>query len=289
MDRIPASAGASQAILSQGPLWHGIRIKATRCHSRQMKEVFFPMTEEIIEQTEAAEESTASSARREPIAAWEAKLGQTGEAAKEKLEEFGDNKIVRTVSNMLMIGLLLGCVAFGIYGWRKGIFASPETLRDWVDSFGMTAPMIFTILQALEVGIPVIPGGVTLLAGVLLFGPWWGFWYNYVGIVIGSLATFAISRVYGKPLMHRLFSKESIEKYEHWTEDHGRFRKLFAVAIFLPGAPDGLICYLAGTTRMSWKTYTLIILFCKPLSIAMYSLGMLGISKGISFLGTVLF
>lgn len=239
----------------------------------------------IIETTKESAETIS----QKPIAALEAKLEQKSEAAKEKLEEFGDNKIVRTVSNILMILLLLGCVAFGIYGWKKGIFSSPETLRDWVNSFGMTAPIIFAILQALEVGIPVIPGGVTLLAGVLLFGPWWGFWYNYVGIVIGSLATFAISRVYGKPLMHRLFSKESIEKYEHWTEDHGRFKKLFAVAIFLPGAPDGLICYLAGTTKMSWKTYTLIILFCKPLSIAMYSLGMLGISKGISFLGTVLF
>lgn len=235
------------------------------------------------------EKSITMQSAQEPIAALEAKLEEKTEVAKEKLEEFGDNKIVKTVSNIFMVILLLGCVAFGVYGWHKGIFASPETLRDWVNSFGMTAPIIFMILQALEVGIPVIPGGVTLLAGVLLFGPWWGFWYNYVGIVVGSLATFAISRVYGQPLMHRLFSKESIEKYEHWTEDHGRFNKLFAVAIFLPGAPDGLICYLAGTTKMSWKTYTLIILFCKPLSIALYSLGVFGVSKGISAVGMLLF
>ena len=183
-----------------------------------------------------------------------------------------DNKTVTIISRILTILLLAGCTVLGIVGYRKGIFSSVDALQSWINSFGIWAPLIFIVLQAVQVIIPIIPGGVTLLGGVLLFGPWWGFWYNYIGICIGSFAVFAISRIYGKPLMYKLFKPESIEKYEHWTSNHGRFAKLFAIAIFLPGAPDGLICYLAGTTEMTWKVYSLIILLAKPLSIALYSL-----------------
>lgn len=207
---------------------------------------------------------------------------------KDEEPKFGSNRFVKIFTNITTVLFLVVCIIFGIAGYRKGIFTSAESMRDWVDSFGMAAPIIFVILQAVQVAVPIIPGGVTLLGGVFIFGPWLGFWYNYIGIVLGSVAVFAISRVYGKPLMYKLFSAESIEKYQHWTDNHGAFTKLFAIAIFLPGAPDGLICYLAGTTKMSWKTYLLIILICKPLSIALYSIGVFTVSQGISLMGLIL-
>ena len=236
------------------------------------------------------EDKPVTQALKEKEEQLEVKLGEKIEKPltqlKERAEKVHDNKAVRILTHITTVVILAALVILTILGWRKGIFNSPETLQAWIAGFGLAAPLIFVALQALEVGIPVIPGGVTLLCGVLMFGPWWGFWYNYIGIAIGSLVVFGISRKYGKPLMYRLFSAESIEKYEHWTDDHGRFAKLFAVAIFLPGAPDGLICYLAGTTKMTWKTYSLIILLCKPLSIALYSLGLFSLSKGISAFGS---
>lgn len=190
------------------------------------------------------------------------------------------NLAVTVVSRIFTVLLIAGCIVLGIVGYRRGAFSSVEALQAWMDSYGIWAPLIFIILQAVQVVIPLIPGGVTLLGGVILFGPWWGFVYNYIGIIGGSFAVFGISRVYGKPLMYRLFKPESIEKYENWTSNHGRFAKLFTVAIFLPGAPDGLICYLAGTTKMTWKLYSIIILLAKPASIAMYSvLYMFGINS----------
>ena len=205
--------------------------------------------------------------------------GSSPEKKKSELSH-GDNRIVTIISRILTVLLLAGCTVLGVVGYRRGAFSSVDALQEWMRSYGFWAPLMFIILQTVQVIIPIIPGGVTLLGGVLLFGPWWGFVYNYIGIILGSFAVFAISRNYGKPLMYRLFKRESIEKYEQWTSNHGRFAKLFAVAIFLPGAPDGLICYLAGTTEMSWKTYSLIILIAKPASIALYSvLYLLGINS----------
>ena len=71
-----------------------------------------------------------------------------------------------------------------------------------------------------------------------------------------------------------LFSEKMMEKYGRWAEERDRFARLFALAIFLPVAPDDFLCYLAGTTEMSWRRYTAIILLGKPFAIALYSLGL---------------
>lgn len=230
--------------------------------------------------------------REKPSDKVKEKIHRTGEKLTETKERFTQTK-ERIVSNhkmqifskVLTVVVTIGIAALAVVGYRAGAFRSITSLQMWVADFGIVAPLIFIILQAAQVAIPIIPGGLTLLGGVAIFGSWNGFWYNYIGIVIGSILVFAISRVYGKPLMYKLFKAESIEKYEKWTDNHGVFTKLFAVAILLPGAPDGLICYLAGTTKMSWKTYMLIILLGKPLSIAMYSLGFFTMTKGISMVG----
>ena len=53
-----------------------------------------------------------------------------------------------------------------------------------------------------------------------------------------------------------------------------KFHKWFAVCIFLPFAPDDLLCYLAGLTRMSYRKFMLIILLGKPFGVTMYSLAL---------------
>ena len=139
---------------------------------------------------------------------------------------------------------------------------------------GAAGVLLFVVFQAVQVVVPILPGGLGCLAGGLLFGPVVGFVYNYVGICIGSLMAFAVARHCGKPLLSLLFPEKVITKYSKWTEENQRFSRLFAVAIFLPVAPDDFLCYLAGTTEMTWRRFTAIILLGKPFAIALYSLGL---------------
>ena len=176
------------------------------------------------------------------------------------------------------IGMLL-MLAACIYLWKMGIFSSQEKLQTFVAGFGLIGGLVFVLIQIVQVVVPIIPGGVSCLAGVLLFGAGMGFLYNYVGICIGSILAFLIARAYGRPLLEKMFQAKLIEKYEGWTQKRNRFAKLFALAIFLPVAPDDFLCYLAGTTNMSLKLFTVIILLGKPCSIAAYSLGLTQIFK----------
>lgn len=187
-----------------------------------------------------------------------------------------DHNRSKKLMNAASMALFVLCVALGIWLWRKGVFQSKEALQDFLTNYGGSATTLFLVLQAVQVVIPILPGGVSCLAGVLLFGPWLGFVLNYVGISLGSFVAFAMARNWGKPLLNKLFSKKLHEKYERWTHESRRFDRLFALAIFLPGLPDDFLCFLAGTTGMSWKKFALITVTCRPLMIFAYSLGALG-------------
>ena len=172
---------------------------------------------------------------------------------------------------MPLIGLA-ACVFISIWGWRTGVLTNEDALRAYIDGCGIFGALLFILFQAVQVVVPILPGGIGCLVGVILFGPFKGFLYNYIGICAGSMLAFAIAKSCGKPLLCRLFSVKTIDKYEAWTSSGNKFTKLFAVAIFLPVAPDDFLCYLAGTTEMKWRQFVPIILLGKPFAIAMYSL-----------------
>jgi len=175
-------------------------------------------------------------------------------------------KIISTVG-------LLCSVILCVYGWRSGVFTSQEKLQELIDGFGIAGPFVFILFQIVQVIIPILPGGVSCLAGVVLFGAWKGLLYNYIGICIGSVFAFLIARYYGRPILYKFFSDKMIQKYDKITSKNGNFSKWFALAIFLPVAPDDFLCYLAGTTEMSLQKFTITIFCCKPFAISLYSLG----------------
>lgn len=185
-----------------------------------------------------------------------------------------DNSTWQTAVRVASWCSLILCGVLAVWGYRSGIFRSVETMQQFVNRFGMVSALIFVLIQIVQVVFPIIPGGISCLAGVLLFGAVPGFVYNYLGICVGSCIAFGIARSLGRPALYRMFSGKMIEKYLRWTEEKGRFLKLFALAIFFPVAPDDFLCYLAGTTEMTWRQFVAVIFLGKPFSIALYSLGL---------------
>ncbi len=177
----------------------------------------------------------------------------------------------------LIVIILLSIVG---YGYNQGYFTSIDELKQLVASVGIWGPTVFILVQILQVIFPIIPGTVGCLAGVVVFDPLVGFLYNYISIVTGSLIVFGIAKVYGKEVVFKLFPQKIANKYFKWINKKN-FSKVFALAIFLPVGPDDLLCYIAGTTEMKWNEYVAIIILGKPLSIGLYSLGLVTIFNAI--------
>lgn len=176
---------------------------------------------------------------------------------------------------------IIATVIFCIAAYRAGVFESPEAIKKAVESAGVFGPVLFVVMQIVQVVIPIIPGGLTLLAGVLMFGSVWGFIYNYVGIVIGSMLAFLLVRRLGKPFLKNNFSKQ-YDKYVGWLNKGKSFERMFIVAILMPVAPDDFLCMMAGLTKMSFKKLTAILILCKPPTILAYSIGLSTIATWLS-------
>lgn len=181
----------------------------------------------------------------------------------------------RKIINCISIVGIIATIAVTIYFMRLGVFKDVNALRGLVGDSVILGPLVFILVQIVQVVIPIIPGGISCAAGVLIFGPFAGFIYNYVGIAIGSILIFLLGRQYGKPFILSLVSDKTYNKYIGWLDNEKRFERLFALAIFFPVAPDDALCLMAGLTKMSVKKFTLIILLAKPASIFLYSLALI--------------
>lgn len=178
-------------------------------------------------------------------------------------------RIAARLSPLLGLAISIGLVW---WGWQASVLRSLENLQAFIDGLGAWGPAAFLVVSAASVVFPVVPGGLLVVAGPVLFGPVEGTVYNYIAVCAGSLLNFTIARHVGMDLIERMFSPKAVEKALGWTRSP-HFTRLFATAIALPVAPDDLLCYLAGTTRMTWRTYVLIILTCKPWALIAYGLG----------------
>lgn len=174
--------------------------------------------------------------------------------------------------NMVSVLCIAVCICLGVWGIHSGILTSQQKMERIIQEAGILGPMLFMIIQAVQVVFPILPGGVSCLVGVILFGPVKGFIYNYIGICAGSFIAFGIAKSCGRSLIISFFGLRQVMKYDKWTEEKDRFDKMFALAIFMPVAPDDFLCYLAGTTTMSWKKFIAIILIGKPFAIFLYSM-----------------
>lgn len=177
-------------------------------------------------------------------------------------------RIVSVAALLTLFAILL----FFIRAYLNGRFQSVESLRNYINSFGILAPVILVVFQALQVVFPVLPGMVGCAAGALLFGVSGGFLYNYLGICAGSLIAFYLARRYGSGLVNTMFPDGKYGKWSAWLGKSRFFTLLLFACILLPLAPDDFLCYFSGLTTMAAKKFVWIILLGKPWIILVYSL-----------------
>lgn len=161
-----------------------------------------------------------------------------------------------------------------VWAWGAGLFTDTEKLQALLEKSGILAPLLFVIVQAVQVVIPIMPGAIGCVFGVVFFGALWGFVFNYIGICIGSVCAFLLARKYGMMFVQNMTGSKFYNQYQHFLEKENQFEKMFALLIFLPVAPDDFLCYLAGVSRMRLTRFTTIILLGKPAAIFMYSMGL---------------
>ncbi|OYR84395.1 TVP38/TMEM64 family protein, partial [Halorubrum sp. E3] len=135
-----------------------------------------------------------------------------------------------------------------------GFITNAEALRVWLRQFGALAPLVFIVIQALQVIVAPIPGQVVALVAGFLFGPFWGTVYSLTGVLIGSTIAFSLAKRYGRSFVEDVLHEDVVARFDGFVDTVG-VPGLFAFVI-IPGLPDDAICFLSGLTK--WKLPTFI-------------------------------
>jgi uncharacterized membrane protein YdjX (TVP38/TMEM64 family) len=145
------------------------------------------------------------------------------------------------------------------------IFATLDTLKSFLLQFGAWTPLVFFLLQLLQIIIAPIPGGTIGLVGGALFGTFGGFLISASGTVVGSIIVFILAKRFGRPFVMKFVSSELIEKYDHIKES--RLNTVLFLIFLFPLFPDDMLCFIAGLSTMPLKTFTIIVLLARTPSV----------------------
>ncbi len=124
-----------------------------------------------------------------------------------------------------------------------------DSLRSWLNRFGILQYLVFILLVSVQVILAVIPGGPYQVAGGYLYGTFLGSTLCVIGCSIGSIIVFLLVRRYGHRIIRLFIPEKSLEKARFITESK-KCRLLLAVCFIIPGTPKDVISYIAGLTTI---------------------------------------
>jgi uncharacterized membrane protein YdjX (TVP38/TMEM64 family) len=133
-------------------------------------------------------------------------------------------------------------------GELYNVFHNRHQLKGVISSFGAYSPLVYILVQVLQVVVAPIPGGAIEFLGGYLFGVKAGFLYSMIGVVLGSWVAFALARVFEKLAVEKFVSPRTRKKFDYLVGHEGVI--LSFLLFLIPGFPKDALCYLLGLTPM---------------------------------------
>ena len=127
------------------------------------------------------------------------------------------------------------------------------------------AAVIFILFSFLQVVLLPVPGSVAVAVGVAMFGPLKCAFFSFIGIVLGSVAAFAIGRWVGYKAVCWIVGQENLDK---WLKKlKGKDYLILSLMFLLPLFPDDILCFVAGLSSMTWPYFLIMITVTRAISV----------------------
>ncbi len=185
------------------------------------------------------------------------------------------NTSIRIIALLLIIGAIVSVHLTGATQYLE-----EETLRQWVQSYGVLAPIIYMLIYIVAPAL-FLPGLPLTIAGGILFGPFWGVVYSITSATIGACVAFLISRYIARDWISSKLKSPKWERLDQGVEHHGW--KVVAFTRLIPIFPFNLLNYAFGLTKIKFMHYAVTTFICMlPACIAfiVFSSSLLDVLKG---------
>ena len=131
-------------------------------------------------------------------------------------------------------------------------YLTAEGLGRFLDAAGLWAPVVYMLIYVVGVCL-FVPGAVLTGLGAVIFGPYWGFVYVWIGAMIGASAAFFIGRTLGREFAASLVG-DRLRRYDDTIERNGFATVLYLRLIYFPFTPMN---FGMGLTKVHFRDYLL--------------------------------
>jgi uncharacterized membrane protein YdjX (TVP38/TMEM64 family) len=129
-------------------------------------------------------------------------------------------------------------------------YLTAETLGHFLEMAGYWAPVLFMLIYAIGVCL-FLPGTLLTGLGAAIFGAYWGFFYVWIGAMLGSTAAFFIGRTLGRDFAASLIG-DRLKKYDDAIERNGFATVLYLRLVYFPFTPMN---FGMGLTKVHFHDY----------------------------------
>jgi uncharacterized membrane protein YdjX (TVP38/TMEM64 family) len=158
------------------------------------------------------------------------------------------------------------CLFLLLYGLRDSLnsfynvvyshLSEPEQMTAFISSCGIAAPLVFMLLQILQVILAPVPGEFTGFIGGYLFGAGVGFFYSTIALAVGSGINFYIGRFLGKRMIQKVISHAKLARYDYLLRHQGIL--VVFILFLIPGFPKDYLCLLLGLSTLPVRVFILL-------------------------------
>ena len=129
-------------------------------------------------------------------------------------------------------------------------YLTAEALGQFLESAGFWAPFAYMLFYAVGVCL-FLPGTLLTGLGAAIFGPYWGFFYVWIGAMAGASAAFFIGRTLGRDFATSLIG-DKLKKYDDAIERNGFTTVLYLRLVYFPFTPMN---FGMGLTKVRFQDY----------------------------------
>ena len=156
------------------------------------------------------------------------------------------------VGGILAIVVLVSVIAFYLTRYNQ---LSIENIRDFIDSFGIWAPLVYGVIYITASPIPFVATVLSTTGGVL-FGPVRGTLYTVVIASLSALVPFTLARHLGQVWVAAKLKGKKLENLLLQTPQQYGFI-LVLLTRLIPVLPWEIQNYVLGLTSVSIKDFFL--------------------------------
>ena len=128
-----------------------------------------------------------------------------------------------------------------------------ESIKQYILSFGIWAPIISFLLMLLQSVAAPLPAFLITFANAALFGWVWGAILSWSSAMAGAALCFFIAKFLGRDVVEKLTSKMAISSIDEFFDKYGKYTIL--VCRLLPFMSFDIVSYAAGLTSMRFMPF----------------------------------